>query len=76
MINVTLPQGMGLTDWADQISFDLDPYGSFGKLEDENAWQDWATQFLNNLTLQENFPQPQEFVDWREWAERFCGVLS
>jgi len=73
---VTRPTGMELTDWADQISFDLDRYGSFGKLEDENQWQDWATQFLNNLSLTENFPQPQEFNEWRDWAERFVQVLT
>ena len=36
-IQVTLPTGMGLRDWADQIALDLDPYGAFGRLDDESS---------------------------------------
>ena len=75
-MNITLPTGMGLKDWADQISLDLDPYGAFGKLIDESDWQNWAVKFMNNLTLKENLPVPYFFDDWREWAERFCQVLA
>lgn len=75
-MRVTLPTGMGLQDWADQIALDLDPYGSLGRLDDVNKWQDWGMQFLNNMTLKENFPIPYQFNDWREWAERFCLVLE
>lgn len=75
-IRVTLPTGMSLRDWADQIALDLDPYGTFGRLNDENGWQDWGMQFLNNLTLKENFPVPYNYQSWREWAERFCQVLE
>ena len=75
-MNITLPTGMGLKDWTDQISLDLDPYGAFGKLIDESDWQNWAVKFMNNLTLKENLPVPYFFDDWREWAERFCQVLA
>ena len=75
-MNVTLPTGMGLKDWADQISLDLDPYGAFGKLEDENDWQNWGVKFLNNMTLKENLPIPYGFNEWRDWAERFCQTLA
>lgn len=75
-MRVTLPTGMGLQDWADQIALDLDPYGTLGRLDDVNKWQDWGMQFLNNMTLKENFPIPYQFNDWREWAERFCLVLE
>lgn len=73
---VTLPTGMSLRDWADQIALDLDPYGAFGRLDVEDQWQNWAMQFLNNLTLKENFPIPYSFDNWRDWAERFCQVLE
>jgi len=73
---VTLPTGMSLMDWADQITLDLDPYGSFGKLIDEKDWQNWAVRFSNNLTLKENLPVPYHFTDWRDWAERFCQALA
>lgn len=75
-IRVTLPTGLGLRDWADQIALDLDPYGAFGRLDIEDQWQNWAMQFLNNMTLKENFPIPYYFDNWREWAERFCQTLE
>jgi hypothetical protein len=75
-IQVTLPTGMALRDWADQIALDLDPYGAFGRLDDETQWQNWAKQFLNNMSLKENFPVPYNFTDWREWAERFVQTIA
>ena len=73
---VTLPTNLELTDWANQVILDLDPYGAFGRLSDEARWQDWAVQFLNNTTIGRNPPIPYAFDDWREWAERFCQSLS
>lgn len=75
-MRTTLPFGMSLQDWADQIALDLDPYGAFGRLDDVNQWQNWAMQFLNNMTLRENIPNPYQFSEWREWAERFCQTLE
>jgi len=75
-VRVTLPTNMQLGDWADQISLDLDPYGSFGRLDNEEEWQNWAMQFLNNTSLKENFPIPYDFADWRDWAERFCQTIE
>lgn len=73
---VTLPTNLELTDWANQVILDLDPYGAFGRLSDEANWQDWAVQFLNNTTIGRNPPIPYAYDDWREWAERFCQSLS
>jgi len=73
---VTLPSYMSLSDWADQLVLDLDPFGAFRRLDDEANWQNWAMQFINNATLNENFPVPYHFNDWREWAERFCQVIQ
>jgi len=73
---VTLPSGMGLRDWADQISLDLDSFGAFGRLDIEEEWKNWAMQFVNNMTLKENIPIPYAFDNWREWAERFCQTLE
>jgi len=75
-IVVTLPTGMSLKDWADQISLDLDPFGTFGRLDDESKWQDWAVQFSSRASLSENFPTPYNFSNWRDWAERFCQVVE
>lgn len=75
-MRITLPTNMALRDWADQIALDLDPYGAFGRLDDENNWQNWAMQFLNTMSLKENFPVPYNFDDWKEWAERFCQTVS
>lgn len=76
MTTITRPTGMALRDWADQIVLDLDNYGAFGKLMNENDWQNWAVQFLNNTTLGRNFPIPYAFDDWRDWAERFSQALA
>jgi hypothetical protein len=73
---VTLPSGMGLRDWADQISLDLDSFGAFGRLDIEEEWKNWAMQFVNNMTLKENIPIPYAFDNWREWAERLCQTLE
>ncbi len=73
---ITLPTNMALSDWADQIVLDLDPYGAFGRLDNVDMWQDWGVQFLNNTTIGKNIPRPYDFEDWREWAERFCQCLS
>jgi hypothetical protein len=75
-IRITLPTGMKLSDWADQIALDLDPYGAFGRLQDEAHWQDWGMQFVNNASLKENIPIPYNFNDWQDWAERFCQTVE
>ncbi len=75
-IKITLPVGIGLQDWADQIALDLDSYGAFGRLQDETKWQDWAMQFVNNSSLKENIPIPYDFNDWVSWADRFCQSVE
>lgn len=75
-VRITLPTGMKLGDWADQVALDLDPYGAFGRLQDESQWQDWGMQFVNNATLKENIPIPYSFNDWQDWAERFCQTVE
>ena len=75
-VRITLPTGMGLRDWADQVALDLDSFGAFGRLDDDSNWQNWAMQFLNHMSLKENFPVPYNFENWREWAERFCQTLE
>lgn len=75
-VKVTLPVGMELMDWADQIALDLDPYGAFGRLQDETKWQDWGMQFVNNASLKENIPIPYNFDDWKDWADRFCQTVE
>jgi hypothetical protein len=74
--HVTLPTHMTLSDWANQVALDLDPFGTFGRLYDPDNWRGWAMQFLNNASLGRNFPHPDYFDDWREWAERFTQALS
>jgi hypothetical protein len=75
--NLTLPMGLELRDWADQIVLDLDSQGAFGKLMDETRWQDWAVQFVGNTGLSTyNPPIPYQFDDWETWAERFIDTLS
>jgi len=73
---ITLPAHLQLHDWADQVSIDMDKYGVFSKLVDDD-WRQWGTQFLasNELGVY-NLPNPYYFNDWLNWAERFCGALE
>ena len=75
--NITLPVNIGLSDWADQITFDLDNQTSIGKLMDENEWQDWAVQFVTAVGLSTyNVPDPYQFDDWATWAAGLCKALE
>jgi hypothetical protein len=75
--NITLPTNMELTDWADQITFDLDNQTSLSKLMDENAWQDWAVQFVTATGLAGyNVPSPYGFENWQPWADGLCKALE
>ena len=75
--NITLPVGMELTDWADQITFDLDNQTSLSKLMDEKDWQNWAVQFVTATGLSTyNVPNPYDFVEWQTWADALCKALQ
>ena len=77
MIAITRPTYMKLQDWADQMVYELDTYGPFSKLMDENKWQDWGVQFLAPLGLGGyNIANPYQFKDWRLWAEYVVGELA
>lgn len=72
-----LPHAMTLHDWADQVVFSLDSYGSFPKLMDEQLWQDWGANLLLNVGLSsKGIPSPYGFAEWKPWAQRLCEVLS
>jgi len=76
-LNITLPVGIGLMDWADQITFDLDNQTSLSKLTDEALWQDWAVQFVTSVGLSGyNVPSPYGFDDWNRWADALCKTLQ
>jgi len=75
--NITLPVGMGLMDWADQITFDLDNQTSLSKLMNENEWQDWAVQFVTATGLSTyNVANPYGFNNWQSWADSLCKALE
>lgn len=75
--NITLPAGMTLTDWADQITFDLDNQTTLSKLMDERKWQDWAVQFVTVTGLSGyNIPTPYVFDSWKAWADSLCKALE
>ena len=75
--NITLPVNIGLTDWADQITFDLDNQTTLSKLMDESAWQDWAVQFVTATGLSGyNVPSPYGFKEWQPWADSLCKALE
>ena len=75
--NITLPTNMRLTDWADQITFDLDNQTSLSKLLDENEWQTWGVQFVTATGISTyNVPNPYQFSEWKPWAEALCKALQ
>ena len=75
--NITLPVGMELMDWADQITFDLDNQTSLSKLMNENEWQDWAVQFVTATGLSTyNVASPYGFDNWQLWADGLCKALE
>lgn len=67
---------MPLREWADRLVFDLNAYGTFMRLDDDNEWVRWGSQFVNNAALMGKVPNPQQFTDWRDWAERLCATLG
>lgn len=75
-VRITLPTGMSLRDWADQVTLDLDPFGATGRLDDDAMWQEWAMQFVRNTSLKETMPIPYNYANWRDWAERFCQTIE
>jgi hypothetical protein len=75
--NITLPVGIKLKDWADQITYDLDNQTTLSKLIDDTQWQDWAVQFVTAPGLSTyNVPNPYQFSDWNRWADGFCKALE
>lgn len=76
-LNITLPVGLSLMDWADQITFDLDNQTSLSKLLSEDDWQNWAVQFVTATGLSTyNVPTPYDFKDWQPWADALCKTLQ
>lgn len=68
-MTLTQPTGMGLMDWADQVSLEL----GAPRLQNELDWQGWgASIFLATNVL---IPSPYQFEEWKTWAERLCGDL-
>lgn len=75
--NITLPVNMGLMDWADQITFDLDNQTSLSKLMSEDDWQNWGVQFVTATGLAGyNVPTPYAFDNWQPWADALCKALQ
>jgi hypothetical protein len=74
---ITLPTGMNLMDWADQVTMDLENKVIPRKLMNVDNWQEWANQFLELPDISKNNPpDPYSYSDWKEWADRFCEVIS
>lgn len=74
---ITLPKNIGLRDWADQVSYDLNPYIVVQRLDNDDAWQDWAVQFVTTTGLSGyNVPSPYAFFKWNDWADGLCKALQ
>lgn len=72
---ITSPTGMKLSDWADQVTFELSPYGFIGKIVADD-WKDWGVQIIANTSVGRRIPDPFGFADWATWGERLCEALA
>lgn len=71
------PRFIALSDWAAQMSIDLEGFGTVPRLDNPDNWQDWAQRVISaNPGLQFAAPDPRDFTDWREWAARFLSAIA
>ena len=69
-MTLTQPTGMGLLDWADQVSLEL----GAPRLQDELDWKGWGARIALAVPSID-VPSPYLFDNWTNWAERFCQTV-
>ena len=71
---IPYPEGMSFRDWADQVSYELEPWVPVSRVETDD-WQDWGSRLLRSAELGET-PNPYDFTDWRTWADSLIAALN
>lgn len=75
-MNIPIPYGLSIQDWADQVVFALSDGGPVPQFNGGD-WQEWAQRLLElNPTVQQVCPAPGGFSDWQEWAARFAFAVN
>lgn len=72
------PQGMGLRDWTDSMSFELERLSSgVPAVIEGDDWRGWARRAISLLIpTQQHAPDPDSFDTWQEFGERFSMYLG
>lgn len=76
-MNVPIPYGLSIQDWADQVVLALSENGPVPELESQSDWREWAQRLLElNPAVQQACPAPGGFDDWQDWAARFAFAVN
>lgn len=63
------PRFLSATRWAAETAWNLSPFATIPRLENEKAWQDWARYIVGVPSINAlQPPRPEGFTDWRRWA--------
>lgn len=65
------PTQMGFVEWTNQLTLQLDKYGSTMKLQDIKQWRDWAVYTLQLIGLSPVAVNPYSYEQPVDWAVRF-----
>lgn len=75
-VTITRPTGLTMRDWCDQVTLDLDRFGSIGRIVKDD-WQAWGIQLVSLMGLGGYvIASPYQFKNWLDWANRLCGDLA
>ena len=71
------PRGMTVTDWTDSMVYNLEQYGTVGRLDDPDRWQNWALGVVALFKVgEQNPPNPYNYDNWQEWAFAFTRAVN
>ncbi len=71
------PQGLGVLDWASQVTDALAQFGVLGRLQKESDWRDWGVTLLGPVSLGGYvLADPYKFDRWQDWADAVYKELS
>lgn len=72
-----MPVGMSASDWCNQMTLDLCPYGVLPLVMSDEQWRPWASQVITLPGLASLAPPSHEdFEDWERWAYAFISSIN
>jgi|TARA_R110000868_G_scaffold14677_1_gene68044 hypothetical protein len=71
------PRNMTVNEWTDAMTYQLERYGTVGKLMNTSDWQGWGLGVVSFFEVgKQNPPNPLEYDDWLEWAFAFTRAVQ